>query len=86
MLDVLFTSFATHPTTWALGAAYFFTGAINALPEPGTNLPASTLMYHWLYDFLHVLSNRVQHRYPQTAPDTTSTTTTTMSSTSVPKP
>lgn len=65
-IDCIFQSIAAHPTAWALSAAYVFTGAINALPEPGTNLPWQSLLYHWVYDFLHVLSNRVQKRYPQT--------------------
>lgn len=61
----IFDSINAHPTTWALGAAYLFTAAINALPEPGSNKAVGVLLYQWLFDFLHVLSNRVVQKYPQ---------------------
>ena len=61
----LVSSISAHPTTWALGSAYVAVAMINSLPEPGSGKPAGVLMYQWLFDFLHVLSNRVVQKYPQ---------------------
>jgi hypothetical protein len=61
----LYSSMLAHPTTWALGSAYVFTAMINSLPEPGSGRPVGAMLYQWLYDFLHVLSNRVVQKYPQ---------------------
>lgn len=65
ILDSVFTSITTHPTTWSLGVAYVFVAAVNALPEPGQKVPSVSVFYEWLYTFLHVLTNRVVQKFPQ---------------------
>ena len=65
MIDSIINSINTHPTTWCMITAYVALAAVNALPAPGTDRPLNVLVYQWMYDFLHALSNRVVQKYPQ---------------------
>lgn len=67
MLECLFKSFNEHPLTWFAGAGYFFVAAINTLPEPGSDKPVRVQLYQWLFDFMHVISNRVVQKLPSAA-------------------
>lgn len=57
-----------HYVAIGLVSAYLFTAAVAALPKPGSGLPFGSLAYQFIYDFAHVIANKVVERYPKTAP------------------
>ena len=69
MLQFILNSIYAHPTSWSLGAAYFATAFIGALPEPGTKEPIGLMSYRFFYNFLHTLGNTIPNRFrPPVAP------------------
>jgi hypothetical protein len=67
---------AAHLTTISALAIYMFLGLISSLPVPGDPRPVSTKFYETLYNFLHLMSNRIVEKSPKLAPGTIVTTTT----------
>lgn len=56
-----------HWVSIMLGSLYLFTAVVSALPQPGDPRPLSQKLYQWLYDCLHILSNRAIEKKPNLA-------------------
>ena len=67
MFDTIFASIAANPGKWTAVSMYIGLAIINTAPNPAEikNHTAGELFYQWVYDFLHVLSNRAIDRYPK---------------------
>ena len=53
-----------HPTIDAAVAAYVLIAAVETMPTAGDARPVGTKLYAWLYSFLHLISNKVEQKYP----------------------
>lgn len=53
-----------HYAAIGLAALYVFTAMVAALPSPGDSRPMSQKLYQWMYDCLHILSNRAVEKRP----------------------
>lgn len=51
----------------AFVSLYVFLALIATMPVPGDPRPVLTKLYEWVYDFFHVLSNKIVERHPQAA-------------------
>ena len=64
----MFYSFiSAHWAGIAFVSLYVFLALVATMPAPGDARPVWTKLYEWLYDFLHVLSNKIVERHPQAA-------------------
>lgn len=56
-------SFITaHWAVFAAATLYLFLAAVETAPVPGDPRPVKQQAYQWLYDFLHVIANKVVER------------------------
>ena len=55
-----------HPAAVALVAAYFLIALVNTMPGKGVTWDGQTV-YAWFYDFVHVLLNAAEKKYPALA-------------------
>lgn len=54
-----------HWAALSFAGLYFFTAAVSVLPNPGDPRPTSEKAYEAIFQFFHVISNRVVERHPQ---------------------
>lgn len=57
-----------HWIAISFGAAYFFIAVVETMPKPGDPRPTSQKLYNWVYDVVHLLSNKVAERKPGAVP------------------
>lgn len=61
------TFIANNSTVIIFGLLYATLGAVSTMPKPGDARPVSIKAYEWLYDFLHLMSQKVVERNPKLA-------------------
>jgi len=67
-MDKVYAFAVAHWAAILFILGYFFTALVATMPEPGDPRPVSVKVYEWIFNFLHLVSNKVVQKYPKIAP------------------
>lgn len=74
LVNTIIQFVSAHYVAIGVVSAYFFTAAVASLPKPGSGLLFGAAFYQFLFDFFHIVSNKVVERYPRAAATVTTST------------
>lgn len=68
MLITILNYIHLHWIAFSAISGYLFMAAVESFPIPGDPRPVSQKLYQWIYDFLHIIANKMVERQPNLAP------------------